>query len=82
MAGVEIIGDIEGESKLTPQVLMHLTMIHELAGNRERALQRLQQALKAGFPAKELANEPELTALRAAPRYHRVIAPLPPPEKG
>ena len=81
-AALEIIGDIERESKLPPQVLMHLTMIHELAGNRERALQRLQQALKAGFPAKELANEPELTALRADPRYHRVIAPLPPPEKG
>jgi len=43
------------------------------AGDRERALAALGRALTAGYPSKDLANEPELTALRADARYHRLL---------
>jgi tetratricopeptide (TPR) repeat protein len=70
-----IVNEIEREPKLTAPVLMRLTVIHELAGNRDRALQALGQAVAAGYSTKELSNEPELTTLRADARYHRVVAP-------
>jgi serine/threonine protein kinase/Flp pilus assembly protein TadD len=70
-----IVTEIEREPALTAPVLMRLTVIHELAGNRDRALQALGQAVAAGYSTKELSNEPELTTLRADARYHRVIAP-------
>jgi tetratricopeptide (TPR) repeat protein len=71
---LDMIKDIEREPALTAQVQMHLTMVHELAGNRDRALHWLEQAIQGGFSAKEVANEPELTTLRADARYHRVVA--------
>lgn len=42
----------------------------ELAGNRTRALDVLAAAVKAGQNLSDLKNEPELTALRADPRYY------------
>jgi serine/threonine-protein kinase len=76
---LETIKDIEHEPTLTAQTLMHLTMVYELAKNRGSALGSLEQAVKAGYPVKEIANEPELTALRADPRYYRLVAALPTP---
>jgi serine/threonine-protein kinase len=76
---LEAIADLERQPKLSSTVLMRLTVVHELAGNRERALRLLDQALKAGFTLSNVANEPELTALRADARYHRLIATLPTP---
>jgi serine/threonine protein kinase/Flp pilus assembly protein TadD len=76
-AALQTIEDVEREPKLTAQVQMHLTMVHELAGNRGRALHWLEQAVKGGFSVKEIANEPELTTLRADARYHRLVAALP-----
>ncbi len=76
---LETIKDIEREPTLTAQTLMHLTMVYELSKNRDSALGWLEQAVKAGYPVKEIANEPELTALRADPRYHRLVAGLPTP---
>jgi eukaryotic-like serine/threonine-protein kinase len=77
-AALDMIKDIEREPTLTAQVQMHLTLIHELAGNREQALERLGRAVKAGYSVKEIANEPELTQLRADARYHRLVGALPP----
>ena len=42
----------------------------ELCGNRANALDTLAAALQAGQSRADLKNEPELTALRADPRYH------------
>lgn len=57
----------------TSQVLYRLTVVYELAGDRARALATLERALKAGYPVKELDNEPELIALRADAHYHRLV---------
>jgi hypothetical protein len=61
---------------LTSQALYRLTVVYEVAGDRPRALAALERALKAGYPAKELANEPELIGLRADAHYHRLIDTL------
>jgi serine/threonine-protein kinase len=76
-AALDAIGTIEHEQALPAQVQMRLTIVHELTGNRDRALEWLGPAVKAGYPVKEIANEPELTALRADARYYRLVASSP-----
>ena len=65
------------DGKLTAQMLYRATVVHELAGDRTRALESLKRAIDAGYPASELSAEPELTALRADPRYHRLVSVKP-----
>jgi serine/threonine-protein kinase len=62
--------------KLAPPILYRLTTVYELAGDRVRALTTLEQALRGGYPAKEIDNDPEFTELRADARYHRLIDAL------
>ena len=47
----------------------------EICGQRPRAIELLDRALAAGFSPAEIANDPELRALRADPAYHRRISP-------
>ena len=72
-AALKEISGVEGRADLNSQIWYRLTVIHELAGDRAAALGGLDQALKAGYPAKDLPNEPELVALRADARYHRIV---------
>ena len=64
---------VAARSNLTAQMHYRLAVIYELGGDRTRALASLQQALTAGYAVKDLANEPELTSLRADARYHRLL---------
>jgi hypothetical protein len=52
---------------------MRLTVVHELGGDRDRALRSLNQAINAGYSTREIANESELITLRADPRYYKAI---------
>jgi hypothetical protein len=70
---VKEAGEIATRPMLAPPVLYRLTTVYELAGDRARALTLLEQALRGGYPAREIDNDPELTALRADARYHRLI---------
>ena len=72
-AALEAIAGFENRPGLTPQILYRMTVVAELAGDRPRALRALERALKAGYPVKDLASEPELTALRTDLRYHRLL---------
>ena len=72
-SALEAVAGIADRPDLTAQMLYRLTVIYELADERDRALAALQRALKAGYAAKDLANEPELTALRTDARYYRVL---------
>ena len=72
-SAVKAVAGIADRPDLTAQMLYRLTVIYELANERDRALAALQRALKAGYAAKDLANEPELTALRTDARYYRVL---------
>jgi tetratricopeptide (TPR) repeat protein len=72
-AALNAIAPVSDGVSLTPQVLFRVTTVYELAGARERALVFLERALKAGYAVKDVAGEPEFTALRADARYHRLI---------
>ena len=58
---------------LTPQMLFRIVVVKELTGDRTGALDALRRALAAGYPVSEIAQEPELVALRADARYHRLV---------
>jgi serine/threonine-protein kinase len=70
---VAIANEFDRETNLTAPVLMRLTVVHELGGDRDRALRSLNQAINAGYSTREIANEPELITLRADPRYYKAI---------
>jgi eukaryotic-like serine/threonine-protein kinase len=48
-------------------------VVYELCGQRDKALQALLSAVKAGQSLRDIKNDPELTSLRADPRYHLEI---------
>ena len=52
-------------------------LAYEVLGDRAAALAVLAGALRAGLPVAEVEREPELTALRADPGYHRLVAAIP-----
>jgi eukaryotic-like serine/threonine-protein kinase len=72
-AALQEVERVAQHPTLTAQMLYRLCVVYELAGNREQALKALERALKQGYPAQELQKEPELVALRADARYHRLI---------
>jgi tetratricopeptide (TPR) repeat protein len=80
-AAIKEAATVAARPNLTAQMLYRITVIYELAGDRARALESLGKALKAGYAKKDLANEPELTSMRADVRYHRVIDTIPAPAK-
>jgi len=53
---------------------MRALIAYEVLGDRAAALAVLAGALRAGLPVTEIEREPELTALRADPGYHRLVA--------
>lgn len=54
--------------------LFRSSLVYELAGDRDKALGALERAVLAGYSMYEVANEPELAALRSDPRYSRITA--------
>jgi eukaryotic-like serine/threonine-protein kinase len=70
---LKVVEGVTRQPNLSAQILFRLTMVFELGGSRERALASVGQAVKAGYPVRDLTNEPEFTALRADARYQRVI---------
>jgi len=75
-AALQELGTVPN-GKLTAQMLYRATVVHELAGDRTQALDSLKRAIEAGYPPSELSAEPELTALRSDPRYHRLVSVKP-----
>ena len=75
-AALKEIAAIAAMPKLAPPILYRVTTVYELAGDRARALKTLEQALRGGYPAKEIENDPEFTELRADARYHRLVDAL------
>ncbi len=49
-------------------------LVYEIAGRRDQALAALERAIQGGYSMHEVANEPELAALRADSRYQRIQA--------
>jgi hypothetical protein len=56
------------------EVLFARVEVLEAVGERDRALEALGKALRAGFPAEEVARNPDLAHLRDDPRYGQILA--------
>jgi eukaryotic-like serine/threonine-protein kinase len=68
-------GDLERLGKLAasdPGSVYRSAVAFEVCKQRERALDALGRALKAGYSIVEVRTDPELLALREDPRYHRL----------
>lgn len=50
-----------------------LAVVRELCGERDKALDSLSKALKAGYTVKDLNAEPEFIGLRADARYQTIV---------
>ena len=61
---------VEQAHSKDPGVLYNVAVAYELCGNRDKALDALLAAVKAGQSLDDVKNDPELVALRADPRYH------------
>jgi len=55
-------------------VLRQVALVRLAAGETGRALDLLERAVRRGFPAAELARDPELSRLRSEPRFARLLA--------
>lgn len=60
-------------TKAAPAELFRHAIAREVCGERERALETLQQALAQGYPAAEVRSDPELAALRSDPRFSQLM---------
>jgi serine/threonine-protein kinase len=71
------ISEIERALAQAPQeveVLFARVEVLEAVGERARALEALGEALQAGFPAEQVARNPDLAHLRDDPRYGQILA--------
>ncbi len=56
-----------------PQVLYQVAIGYEMLQRREEALLWLARARATGYPSESIARNPQLTALRADPRYDATV---------
>ncbi len=73
----ESVANIKKASQLAPgnrKVAWEAAVIYELGGDRDRALEALQVALRSGQPVEEVLREPALAKLRNDPRYATLMA--------
>jgi tetratricopeptide (TPR) repeat protein len=52
-------------------VLFTSALVYEIIGNRNRALEAIDLAVKSGYSVEDVEHEPELQALRSDSRYQR-----------
>jgi thioredoxin-like negative regulator of GroEL len=64
---------VEAVHDTNPSDLYNAALVYELCGKRDRALDTLLAAVKAGQDLNDIKNEPEFVSLRADPRYHLTI---------
>jgi eukaryotic-like serine/threonine-protein kinase len=63
-----------------PSSFYRLGTAYELAGRREQALASLAAALERGFSESQIRQNPDLTPLRADPRFHLMLVELAAPQ--
>jgi eukaryotic-like serine/threonine-protein kinase len=64
------IEQISPNSVKDPTILFEISITYELCGQRDKALNALTAAVRAGQSLDDVKNEPDLVNLRADPRYH------------
>ncbi len=65
------------KAEMSAAVMARLVLVYELAGDRQRALRFMEEALKKGHSTEEFSRDPDLLELRKDPKYHRLAARLP-----
>ncbi len=71
-------GEIERLAQKDAAAQFRLVVAGEVCGRREPALAVLERALRNGLPLTHVEGDPELLALRADVRYHRLLVRLAP----
>jgi serine/threonine-protein kinase len=71
-------GEIERLAQADADALYRLVVADEVCHRREPALAVLERALHNGLPLTKVQHDPELLALRADVRYHRLLVRLAP----
>jgi tetratricopeptide (TPR) repeat protein/predicted Ser/Thr protein kinase len=76
-AGLEQATAREAGSATSAAALYRLAVAREVCGARGPALETLFSAIRAGYAADQVVQDPELVSLRADVRYHRFVSALP-----
>jgi eukaryotic-like serine/threonine-protein kinase len=67
---LNVIQAIPLSTEKDPTNFFEIALAYELCGERDRAIDVLTSAVKAGQSLDDIKNEPDLVSLRADPRYH------------
>ena len=65
---------VEVKVASSPAALYRVGVAHEVCGRREDAVVKILAALERGYPADEVARDPELVKFREDLRYHRYLS--------
>jgi tetratricopeptide (TPR) repeat protein len=76
---LEDIAQIEELTSKDAEVLFWTAIVYEAAGNREKALDCLAEAIKGGFSSSLIEDASDLIQLRKDPRYQRLLGKQSPP---
>jgi len=68
------LAQLEQARESDTATLFKAALAYELVQDRDKALATLERAIRAGHSRLEVANEPELRALRSDPRYARIAS--------
>jgi tetratricopeptide (TPR) repeat protein/TolB-like protein len=75
---VEIAATLERAPK-DVSVLFRAALVHELAGDRAAALQKLEAAVRSGYSTVDIRRHPDLARLREDPRFVDIMTLAPKP---
>jgi eukaryotic-like serine/threonine-protein kinase len=73
---VDAVAQIKKARQLAPtnrDIIWNASLVYELGGQRDLALDALKAAIQAGQPLEEVRREPALANLRKDPRYTRLM---------
>ena len=73
IAALRAMQPVEDAHTKDTSVLYYSAVVYELCGQRDKALNSLLGAVRAGEDLNDIQNEPEFVSLRADPRYHLQI---------
>ena len=76
-AALGALRSLDQKASLQGVMLFRIGVAYEVCGVRDKALAAIENALKAGYAAKEIRGEPELLNLRSDIRFHKMIAAPP-----
>src|SRR5262249_35600691 len=70
--GIREIEEMLDRARGNQTILFRSALIHELASDRQKALEALEEAARAGYPKQRAERDPDLRTLRDDPGYQRL----------